>query len=176
MPTSPIFWAACALLLFWAVGAHNRLVRLRSGVVQAFGGLDAHVQRLLAMLAECDAAHAGDEHVADARRALQAAAAQLGASLAVARAKPLKPEATAALATGRDALDGAWQALMRAREDEAGPAAVAPWKQQWDEHQAHARLAVQQFNAAAGQYNQAIAQFPAVLLAWLSGFKPARLL
>ena len=41
MPTSPVFWGLCALMLFWAVGAYNRLVRLRSAVVQAFGGLDA---------------------------------------------------------------------------------------------------------------------------------------
>ncbi|KAB2899823.1 MAG: LemA family protein, partial [Burkholderiaceae bacterium] len=53
MPSSPIFWATAALLLFWTVGAYNRLVRLRSCVIQAFGGLDAHLVRLMAMLGEC---------------------------------------------------------------------------------------------------------------------------
>jgi LemA protein len=175
MPSSPVFWAVCALLLFWAVGAYNRLVRLRSAVVQAFGGLDAHLVRLMAMLAECDAAHASAQGaVAGARKALQAAATQFGASLAVARARPLQPDTAAALAAGRDVLDAAWQSLLRTREDEDGPAAVAPWRQQWEEHQAQSRLALQQFNDAVAQYNAAIAQFPPRLLAWLFGFKPAR--
>jgi LemA protein len=38
--------------------------------------------------------------------------------------------------------------------------------------QTHA--ATDQFDLAVGRYNEAIAQFPAVLLAWLFGFKPGR--
>ena len=38
--------------------------------------------------------------------------------------------------------------------------------------QAHA--ATETFNNAVARYNEAIAQFPAVLLAWLFGFMPAR--
>ena len=72
------------------------------------------------------------------------------------------------------ALAAAWQALLRAREDEDGPAACAPWRQQWDAHQAQNLLALQQFNDAVARYNAAIAQFPPCLLAWLFGFKPAR--
>ncbi len=34
--------------------------------------------------------------------------------------------------------------------------------------------AIEQFDQAVGRYNEAIAQFPAVLLAWLFGFKPGR--
>ena len=30
MPNSLVLWAAAAVLLFWSVGAYNRLVRLRS--------------------------------------------------------------------------------------------------------------------------------------------------
>ena len=179
MPPSPVFWGLCALTLFWAVGAYNRLVRLRSAVVQAFGGLDAHLVRLLALLAECGAAHeaahpAAQGAVGQARTALQAAATQFGASLAVARARPLQADAAAALAAGREVLSAAWQALLRVREDEDGPAACAPWRQQWDAHQAQNLLALQQFNDAVACYNAAIAQFPPCLLAWLFGFKPAR--
>ncbi|QNP58168.1 LemA family protein [Paenacidovorax monticola] len=175
MPSSPIFWATAALLLFWTVGAYNRLVRLRSCVIQAFGGLDAHLVRLMAMLGECDAAHASAQGpVAGARMALQAAVTQFGASLAVARARPLQPDAAAALSAGRDVLDAAWQALLRAREDEDGPAAVATWRQQWEQLQAQNALATRQLNDAVVQYNAAIAQFPPRVLAWLFGFKPAR--
>lgn len=34
--------------------------------------------------------------------------------------------------------------------------------------------ATEHFNQAVGRYNDAIAQFPAVLLAWLFGFQPGR--
>ena len=174
---SPLFWIACAVLLFWAVGAYNRLVRLRSAAIQAFGGLDAHLVRMQAMLAECDAAHAGAEGVVEqARMALQGAATQFGANLAVARARPLQPAGAAALSTGRDVLDAAWAQLLRVREDEDGPAAVITWRQRWEEHQAQSRVAVEQFNDAVAQYNAAITQFPARLLAWLFGFTPAKAL
>ena len=42
-------------MLFWALGAYNRLTRLRSSVVQAFGAVDAHLVRLIALLGEFDA-------------------------------------------------------------------------------------------------------------------------
>jgi LemA protein len=172
-----MFWVACAVLLFWAVGAYNRLVRLRSAALQAFGGLDAHLVRLQAMLAECDAAHAEAQGaVEQARMALQGASTQFGANLAVARARPLQPASAAALTAGRDVLDAAWLQLLRVREDEDGPAAVMTWRQRWEEHQAQSRLAVEQFNDSVTQYNAAIAQFPARLLAWLFGFHAAKVL
>jgi LemA protein len=174
---SPMFWIACAVLLFWAVGAYNRLVRLRSAAIQAFGGLDAHLVRLQAMLAECDAAHAGAQGaLEEARRALQGASTQFGANLAVARSRPLQPAGAAALTTGRDVLDAAWGQLLRVREDEDGPAAVMTWRQRWEEHQAQSRVAVEQFNDAVAQYNAGIMQFPARLLAWIFGFTPAKAL
>ncbi len=33
-------WAVAALLLFWAVGAYNRLVRLRGAIVRQFAPVD----------------------------------------------------------------------------------------------------------------------------------------
>ena len=80
------------------------------------------------------------------------------------------------LGCGQRTLVAAWQALLRAREDEDGPAAIASWRQRWDTCQAHNGLAQQQFNDAVTQYNAAIAQFPASLLARVFGFKAARAL
>ena len=179
MSTSPVFWGLCALMLFWAVGAYNRLVRLRSAVVQAFGGLDAHLVRLMALLAECGAAHeaahpAAQGAVGQACAALQAAATQFGASLAVARAQPLQADAAAALSTALQVLCAASDALMQAgAEDDALPGAA--WAQQWESLQAQRTLAQAQFNQAVVHYNEALAQFPARLLAGVFGFKPGRI-
>ena len=159
MPSSPVLWGLSLLLLFWAVGASQRLLRLRAGAHQAFGALDAYLVRQQALLAECEAAHA------------QASGAP-AAALAWVRAQPLSAEAVATLRAGQHTLAAAWQALLRAREDEDGPAAIASWRQRWDTCQAHNGLAQQQFNQAVTQYNAAIAQWPARLLALLLGLRP----
>jgi len=45
-----IFGLLMAIALFWAVGAHNRLVRLRADVVRQWGSVDAIWLRLLVRL------------------------------------------------------------------------------------------------------------------------------
>ena len=43
-------WAGAAALLFWGVGAYNRLVRLRGDLVQRFAPVDAQFKQRHAML------------------------------------------------------------------------------------------------------------------------------
>lgn len=176
MFASPFFWIVVAVALFWAVGAYNRLVRLRSKAIQAFGALDAHFVRLLALLGECEAALVvvPGEPV-QARTALQAASLQMGVSLAVARTQPLQAEAAAALSTARHALETAWQgAAVQVAVDAAENR--PHWLEHLEQHQAPSALALEQFNRAVEQYNDAIAQFPAKWLAWLFSFQPGRTL
>lgn len=224
MWSSPLFWIAVSITVFWALGAYNRLMRLRSAVVQAFGAFDAHMQRLLALLGEVAAARPIDGAVnrtvdpvstgtpavrADDRMAaLEGATVQFSASLAVARARPLHADALAALAAARSVLNACWVAAMDDRaglvdqnvvapgdsragptqgsvagDDASGdtaPAASAPLHStvplqiRWSENVAHAGHAIDTFNDAVRQYNEAVAQFPASLLARLFGFKVAR--
>ena len=185
-----ITWISLAVLLFWAVGAYNRLVRLRSAALQAFGALDAHLVRMIAMLGEYEATLLPERDPSDARAALWAATTQFGASLAAARARPLDGQAAAALQTADQVLDTAWQAAVRAGSTDASkpsaggggtdgaPArpsdALAAWAARREQHVAHNTLARQQFNDAVAHYNGAIAQFPASVLAWLFGFHKAR--
>ncbi len=176
---------AFAVVSFWALGAYNRLMRLRSAVAQAFGSFDAHMVRLIALMGEFSAAHAvqralledgPDQEIAT----LQGATTQLSACLAVARARPLAGDAVAALTAARVALQAAWQSAARREQDAANadavPAAPTPsvWHVRWDEHALQNDQAARVFNDAVAQYNAAIAQFPASLLAWVFGFKAAR--
>jgi len=170
-------WICLAVLLFWAVGAYNRLIRLRSAAIQAFGGLDAHLMRMMAMLGEYEATQVPEPSPSDARAALWAATTQFGASLAVARARPLDAGAAAALSAARDVMDTAWLAVVREVQDRGnGEEAMAAWTIRREQHLAQNALAQQQFNDAVAQYNGAITQFPARLLAWLFGFKRAQML
>lgn len=174
-------WIFLAVLLFWAVGAYNRLIRLRSAALQAFGGLDAHLMRMMAMLGEYEATQVPEAAPSDARAALWAATTQFGASLAVSRARPLDADAAAALTAAQQVLDTTWAAVVRESEERHAAQggnddqpALSAWSIRRDEHLAQNAAAQAQFNDAVAQYNGAITQFPARLLAWLFGFKKAR--
>jgi LemA protein len=192
MWSSPLFWIAVSIAAFWALGAYNRLMRLRSAVVQAFGSFDAHVVRQLALLSEFGAVHEAALHPAGTgmgreMAALQGAATQLSASLAVARARPLRKDAVAALAAARDVLHTTWDKAARSVHAPAGapapidteapqaqPVLRSPWDARWNEHMQQNAQAISVFNDAVQHYNTAIAQFPANLLARAFGFKAAR--
>jgi LemA protein len=69
--------------------------------------------------------------------------------------------------------------LIEASDDAAAAGSdtvhdVVPLQIRWRENVAHADHAIATFNDAVRQYNEAVAQFPASLLARLFGFKAAR--
>lgn len=89
---SVAFWIGIAIVFFWAVGAYNRLVRLRASVIKGFAALDEQLLRQLVWVQGClpEAMRGGpqtlpaelhtDETAAWAR--LQAAADQFALALA----------------------------------------------------------------------------------------------
>ncbi len=177
MPFS-LFWIAAAVALFWAVGAYNRLVRLRAQANAAFAALESELKRQVELVHAClPAADAAAGFVegdgSSLWGGLQGAATQFSASLAAARSQPLEPQGIAALAAARQVLAMAWARAEREdTHDLAGarlPESVSASRAQLA---AQAVSAAEQFNAAVALYNQAIGQFPALLLAWLFGFKP----
>lgn len=180
-----------AVLVFWAVGAYNRLVRLRSAAIQAFGALDVELIRRTALLGEYDAAVTGPRVPQDAQmhEALRASGTQYAASLAVMRSRPLDAHAGSALVAAGKVLDAAWQSLVDAwqepssKEGEDAAANINSSNLALNsliERNAHQRtqidLATARFNAAVDHYNKAVTQFPANVLAWVFGFKQALML
>jgi len=174
---SVLIWSVAAVLLFWAVGAYNRLMRLRADANSAFAAVDAELGRQIDLVRNqlplMPQPERGDASIIVT--SLQAAASQLAANLAAARPKPLDAERAATLCAAQDALEGAWARARQAdAPDQAGlPDAVLSQRAQLV-MASHAAIA--QFNQTVLRYNAAIAQFPAVLLAVLFGFKPARAL
>ncbi len=177
-------WMVLAVLVFWAMGAYNRVMRLRSACVQAFGALDTYFMQTQGLLNEWNAAQArcaepgGSAHKL-AYEAWQQSLGAMGAALAGARARPLHAPAVQALERAHDAQTAAWLTLADlpcAPDGEAAQAQQQAWRQRWQQQQAQIGLATAQFNNAVAQYNAAIAQFPARVLAWFFGFRPARTL
>jgi LemA protein len=177
MTSSLLFWGAFAVLLFWSVGAYNRLVRLRSEANGAFASLDTELTRQVALVHQCvgpaSAAPVSQFDGTGFWHGLEGAAGQLTASLAQARARPLDPDRIAALDAALQVLAMAWERVERDdAHDLAGPRLPADLTAERGQAARQTRAAGEQFNAAVAGYNEAIAQFPAVLLAYVFGFKP----
>ena len=179
-PDSLAVWIGSALLLFWFVGAYNRMVRLRSAAFQAYATLDAALMRQLEFV---------QANAAVGAESLQAATAQLTTLLAATRARPLDPERIDALGTALNVLLSAWQRLhpdeVVSFDAEGTLSRPAPLKGveepppppsrfiAWPEPSAAAEIARGQFNTAVAQYNAAIRQFPPLLIAWIMRLRPA---
>jgi LemA protein len=179
MTSTVVLWALAAVLLFWAVGAYNRLMRLRAEAKAAFALLDAelvrHVELVRDQLPQTDTQAGALEGGHSIWAGLQGAAEQFAASLTAARHRPLEPEGIAALSAAREVLAMAWERAERSdAHDLAGPRLPDTVLARRTQILAQANAAADQFNRAVARYNAAIAQFPAVVLATLFGFKAGR--
>ena len=171
MATSTIaLWVTAAVLLFWAVGAYNRLVRLRHALARRFALVDQQCEQrrpLLGHLADV----LGEQPAGDpAAQMLRAAAAQSDGARGHARTRPGMAVALNSLRLAEEILAETrtrHAALLPA--DEAGVqlrAELAAVDNTLD-------FARRQFNEAVAAYNGALAQFPTLLLAGLFGFRSA---
>ncbi|HVE54529.1 MAG TPA: LemA family protein [Ramlibacter sp.] len=173
-------WILAAVTVFWAVGAYNRLVRLRSEAKAAFGVLESELQKQVQLVQACVPPEEDQQASQFSGGSafwggLQGAGAQLAASLAAAKAKPLDPERIAALGAAQEVLGIAWERTERDdAHDLAGPRLPENTSGERVQLVRMAQAATEQFNLAVTRYNEGIGQFPAILLAWLFGFEPAR--
>lgn len=179
MSSSLAFWTVAALLLFWGVGAYNRLMRLRADANTAFASLEAELSRQVALVREClppqETQPAPLESDGSFWAGLHGAAAQFAASLAAARHKPLEPDGIAALSAAQDVLTMAWERAERDdAHDLAGPRLPDTVTARRTQLTMQTQAAMDHFDQAVARYNEAIEQFPAVLMAWLFGFRPGR--
>jgi LemA protein len=170
-------WVLAGLLFFWMLGAHNRVVSLRTAIVTAWGQVDAALQTRLQALATLRAA-VEPRLVAEqaALDAVAAAQAQLQQAAEALRARPADAAGAEALAKAEAALAPALVRLSslieqhadwRDEADVAGPLGtlreLAP---RW-------QFARQMYNDAVAAYNAAIRQFPTRLLTRVFRFTPA---
>ena len=174
------FWVGAAVLLFWAVGAYNRLVRLRAAALQAFAVLDARLREQAELVRAClPPSTRQDDDLEDDMtglwHGLGGAADQFSASLGAARTKPLDGDLIAALGAAQGVLHMAWQRLQQEdAHDLAGAAVPETLQLRWQQVTGQIQADTAQFNQQVVAYNDGIAQFPALVLARLFSLKPAR--
>ena len=171
---------ALALLVFWAVGAYNRLVRLKNAIAQAFGPLDVQLKRRYELISQLlEAIKKYLQHESGTLDALLAARNQARSASDALRSRPANAAAVSALAAAEQTLDDSLGQLFAVAE--AYPELQAdPTQRELREELSRtdnkAAFARQAYNDAALAYNNAQGQFPALLIARLFGFVPSALL
>jgi len=167
--------AIAALLVFWTLGAYNRLMALRNGIGAAFAQVDDALRQratALALLAAGQADTAVDAaaalpRVLGAHSAVQAAADAL-------RSRPARAERATALAAAEAALQGELAPLVGGLTQAAGSdSALALHVAALNDAGQRLAFARQLFNDAVQEHNAAARQFPTRLIAGLFGFSAA---
>jgi LemA protein len=171
------------VLVFWALGAYNRLVRLRSEVARRLQALVAvwhtQAQSVRARLeqfaqgreTESQWALLNDEALS--WRPLAMSARQFLACLAVLQAKPQQiavQDDLSAVIAAHDIFFTNWLRLQDAQPDLAGASMPPDLQVIWAQHQPLIAERLRDYNQAVQTYQLAIGQFPALLLAWIFGF------
>lgn len=162
---------AIAVLLFWIVGAYNRVVRLRSDIVARFVPLDQRLrerEQLLTRLVETLAtALPGAAARLDA---LAAATRQADTAREHARTRPGAAGAVTSLRVAEKILAEARSQLPVAA---AAGGTLPELAAAIETVELALGFARDEFNAAVIGYNRAVGQFPTIIIARLFGFRSA---
>lgn len=169
--------ATAVVLLFWGVGAYNRLVGLRNAVGVAWAQLDeALQQRAAAVPPLVTALREGLVGEGAALDALLTAQAQVAAAADALRPRPVLAEPAQALVKAESLMAAAAArvlALLELHPELRELPEVAPSLQALREAEPRLVFRRQRFNAEAHAYNDAVRQWPTRLLARLYGFGTA---
>jgi len=160
-----------AVVVFWMVGAYNRLVRLRSDLVARFGAVDERYRQRHALLeGQLDLLATALTAAAPRLEALRAACRQADAAREHARNRPGSASAVTSLRVAETI-------LADARSRLPVPAVTGTELPDLNARLATGETALafarDEFNAAVAAYNDAVRQFPTVLVARLFGFRAA---
>ena len=172
--------ATIAVLIFWSVGAYNRLVRLRNIIANAFGQIDVQLKRRYDLIPNLvEAAKKYISHERETLEAVTAARAQAQSASNAARSRPANAQAVTALAVAEQALSsslGSLFALNEAYPELKADQTIRSLSEELTSTENKVTFARQAFNDAVLDYNNAQGQFPAVLVAKLFSFAPSAML
>ena len=165
------------LLVFWALGAYNRLMRLRNALGTAWTQIDELLLRRAGALELLELA--ARDTLADESTSLQALRQaqdkQRLAALAL-RVRPSAPQLLAAWAGAELELSSPMarlHALIEQHPELAANQAVRAPRLQLAELATRIGYARQAYSAAADAYNRALTELPTRLLTRLFGFTPS---
>ena len=169
-----------AMLVFWAVGAYNRLVRLKNTIANAFGQIDVQLKRRYDLIPNLvEAAKKYLQHEQATLEAVIAARNQARSASDAVRSRPAKAEGVVALAAAEQALGtslGHLFALAESYPELKADQTIRELSEELTSTENKVGFARQAYNDAVLDYNNAQGQFPALLIARLFNFAPSAML
>ena len=160
-----------AALLFWIVGAYNRLMRLRGAIVRQFVPVELQLkQRDKLLMQQLDALASVLPSAVPRLDALRAACRQCHAASSHAR---VRPGAAGAIASLRLAEEIVGEARARLPVQAVAGIDLTDLNAQLNATDTTLAFARRQFNDAVTEYNDAVRQFPTALIVGMFGFRAA---
>ena len=181
MTSNHFIWIGLvALLIFWGVGAYNRLVRLKNTIVNAFGQIDVQLKRRYDLVFKLvEAAKKYLPHDIATLEAVTLASKLARSAGDAARRRPTSAKAVTALSEAEVSMSGslgrlfvAAQADPEFKADETTMGLV----EELTNTDKKVSFSRQTYNEAVRDYNHAQGEFPTVLLARSFGFGPSAML
>ena len=179
-PTNLILIGILATLVFWAVGAYNRLIRLKNVIANAFGQIDVQLKRRYDLIPNL--VEAAKKYLSHERETLEAvinARNQAKSASDAARSRPANALAVTKLVAAEQALDGSLGRLFAVAEaypELKADQTIRELSEELTSTENKVAFARQAFNDAVLDYNNAQGQFPALLIAKLFSFAPSAML
>ena len=178
--TQLISLAVLAVLVFWAVGAYNRLIRLKNTIANAFSQIDVQLKRRYDLIPNLvEAAKKYLSHERETLEAVIAARNQAKSANDAVRSRPSNALAVTTLAVAEQALSsslGQLFALNEAYPELKADQTIRDLSEELTSTENKVTFARQAFNDAVLDYNNAQGQFPAVLVAKMFSFAPSAML
>ena len=166
-----ILWVGAAVLLFWAIGAYNRLVQLRGAIVRQFVPVESQLtERQALLMQQLDALAPVLLNATPRLDALRAACQQCSAACTHAK---VRPGAAGAITSLRLADEILGDARARLPVQSVAGIDLSDLNAQLAAADTTLAFARRQFNAAVIEYNEAVRQFPTLLIVGLFGFRAA---
>ena len=168
------------LVIFWGVGAYNRLVGLRNRFKNAFAQIDVQLKRRYDLIPNLvETARAYMKHERDTLEAVISARNQAADADRAAAANPGDAQALMRLGAAEGTLSAALGrlfALAEAYPDLKANQTMMQLTEELTATENKIAFSRQAFNDAVMGYNTAAEQFPANVIASMFSFKPAELL
>lgn len=172
--TSWVLLLVVVLLVFWVVGAYNRLVRLKNAIANAFGQIDVQLKRRYDLIPNLvEVARKYLAHEAQTLEAVIAARNQAQGAQQSAAASPLNAGTLGALAGAEQVLGGALGRLFAVAEaypDLKADQTMRELSEELASTENRIGFARQAYNDHVLEFNDAAAQFPTLIVARLFNF------
>ncbi len=175
-----LFLGLIAVVVFWVIGAYNRLISLRNIFKNAFAQIDVQLKRRYDLIPNLvETAKGYMKHERETLEAvIKARNAAVGANSAAA-ANPADPGAIRQLTAAEGLLSGALGklfALAEAYPDLKANQNMMQLSEELTSTENKISFARQAFNDSVMTYNTAVEQFPSNVIAGFFSFKQAELL